>query len=498
MSRALDLDPSPLAAVVLTGIIIGLLLLFFCVYNAAILFKRWYVVLGAALVLLAELWYLSTWLFAALGAVLAAVMEPFFLVAALIYFVLMSVLFAAWAICNTRFAKCRNWRNFAWCAGGFAAGSFLLWGIAALSIYIYTGVMIDRTANSADPRRPLPQELLKRERELRPGSPQGPALHERGIELPLEAVNMWRGRRGKTVSEEAKKRTLEFAASEEGKAFFARNLELIDLYCRIAADGEFVPETSLALLQGYRFAARRCAAQAALAHYRKDAAAILPALEPAEKLEQAIYDHEQALIEGLVRLALTGMRMQMIVGCGPEAPEYAAQYREILKRFLAREAKMPSETGFIRNELARVRRFERGTFTYPKETGAYARIVNYPLTCAGLVYKLRQAEREAKLAPGWRKNGKVKPVKGNGARGAMRRALECRALYATALALKIYRCEKGEYPASLSALVPEYLDKLPGDPVTGGALRYRKFPKGGFMLSLPSSRAARVGSAPRY
>ena len=486
--------PVSFTALTIGAVAVCSLLTFFCFFNPAILFKRWYAVLGAALVLLAELSYLSTWLYAALGAIPAAVMEPFYLTALLILAVLLLAFLAAWAVCNTRFAKRRNWRNFAWCAGGFAVGSFLVWGISALSLYICTGALIDRTANAADPRRPVPPELLTRELELRSAADPA-ALRKRGIELPLAGRGRWIGAKGKTVSAEAKQRTQEFAASADGKAFFTGNRELIDLYCRIAAEGEFVPGSS-PYLKGYRDAVNRCAAQAALAHNRKDTAAILPALEPAEKLEQALYDHEATMIEGLVRIALTSIRMNMIIGCGPTAPEYAAQYREILKRFLAREAKVSFDVGWIRGRMQRARHFER--LSYPEDNGVYDRIVYYPLTCASLVYELRQAETEAKLASEWRKSGKVKLVKGNGARNAMRRALECRALYATALALKIYRCEKGEYPQDLAALVPGYLDKLPCDPVTGKALRYKKFPKGGFMLSAPSGRFARTGSAPRY
>ena len=52
-------------------------------------------------------------------------------------------------------------------------------------------------------------------------------------------------------------------------------------------------------------------------------------------------------------------------------------------------------------------------------------------------------------------------------------------------------------------LVPAYLDKLPVDPVTGKALRYKKNPKGkvGFELSASPAgrgRGMKVSSTPRY
>lgn len=475
-------------------------LAFLGVFNAAILFKRRYGVLIAVVVLFAEVMYLSMWLFYALGGVAAYFSESWRLPTSALFAVLLLLLFAAWAVFNVRCEKRRNWRNFVWTAVGFAVGSFLLWGISALALYIASATVTESTEQSAGKRGALPPELAKRERELR-ASLDLPKLHERGIELPLSDIRSWRGRKDKTVSAEGKKRTLEFAASDEGKAFFARNLELLDLYCRIAAEGEFELETSLAHLQGYRSVIRFCGDRAALAHYRGDAAQILPLLEPAEKLEQALYDHETTLIEGLVLLAMTDCRLRLVVGCGPEAPEYAAQYKALLKRFLAREAKIPADVRFIRDELKRIRRFERGSFTYAKDTGAYARLISYPTMCATLMGKLREAEKNEKLAAEWRKTGVV-PDAGNYDR-AMRRALACRAIYSAALALKAYRSEKGDYPDKLDALVPGYLDKLPVDPVTGKALRYKKNPKGkaGFELSAsPAGKGWRpkVSSMPRY
>lgn len=475
------------------------LLIYLCVFNAAILFRRWYFRIGAAIVLLAELSYVSIWLLSGIGAVFAVFTENR-LFGQLVLLALLIALLTAWAAYNIRRAKNRSWRNFAWCAGGFAAGSFLVWGVSALSFFIYAGNVIDRTASAADPRGKRSEELVKREQELRAANDYS-ALRKRGIELPLVGRGMWRGRRGKTVAEKTRQRTLEFAASAEGKAFFDRNAKLIDLYCQTAAEGEFSPETSLTHLQGYRNAARIAAAQAALAHYRKDAKAILPPLEKAEKLEKALYENEGTVIEGLVRIALTSMRMNVIVGCGPEAPEYAAQYRAILNRLLADAAKIPTETGFIRAELQRVRGFGNGNYTYPQGTGAYTRLVNYPTTCASLVCNIRNAEANAERAVEWRKSGRLPGDAGNYG-NAMRRALECRAFYATALALKIHRCEKGDYPETLDALVPDILSELPCDPLTGKPFVYRKMPKGGFMLSAQRiksvKRMLRITPAPRY
>jgi len=57
-----------------------------------------------------------------------------------------------------------------------------------------------------------------------------------------------------------------------------------------------------------------------------------------------------------------------------------------------------------------------------------------------------------------------------------------RALTVTALALKRYQLRHGQYPAQLSALVPEFLPAPPRDPADGKPLRYRLNLDGSFLL----------------
>jgi hypothetical protein len=51
-----------------------------------------------------------------------------------------------------------------------------------------------------------------------------------------------------------------------------------------------------------------------------------------------------------------------------------------------------------------------------------------------------------------------------------------------ACALERYRLAHGEYPPTLDALVPQYLDKLPHDVITGQPLHYRRTDDGRFIL----------------
>ena len=57
-----------------------------------------------------------------------------------------------------------------------------------------------------------------------------------------------------------------------------------------------------------------------------------------------------------------------------------------------------------------------------------------------------------------------------------------RELTTTALALKRYQLRHGQYPAELSALVPEFLPAIPRDPADGKPLRYHLKPAAAFLL----------------
>ena len=52
----------------------------------------------------------------------------------------------------------------------------------------------------------------------------------------------------------------------------------------------------------------------------------------------------------------------------------------------------------------------------------------------------------------------------------------------TAIALKRYQLTHGDFPADLTALVPEFVSAIPRDPVDGQPLRYRRNADGTFLL----------------
>jgi hypothetical protein len=52
----------------------------------------------------------------------------------------------------------------------------------------------------------------------------------------------------------------------------------------------------------------------------------------------------------------------------------------------------------------------------------------------------------------------------------------------TAVALERYRLAHGEYPETLDALAPQFIEKVPHDVVGGQPLHYRRTPDGQFVL----------------
>jgi len=66
--------------------------------------------------------------------------------------------------------------------------------------------------------------------------------------------------------------------------------------------------------------------------------------------------------------------------------------------------------------------------------------------------------------------------------GKVMRVETTKQVVVTAIALKRYQLKHGNYPTDLSSLVPEFLTKVPLDPVDGQPLRYRRNTDGTFLL----------------
>jgi len=67
----------------------------------------------------------------------------------------------------------------------------------------------------------------------------------------------------------------------------------------------------------------------------------------------------------------------------------------------------------------------------------------------------------------------------------------------TAIALKRYQLTHGDFPADLTALVPEFVSAIPRDPVDGQPLRYRRNADGTFLLYSVGENGKDDGGDPR-
>jgi hypothetical protein len=83
--------------------------------------------------------------------------------------------------------------------------------------------------------------------------------------------------------------------------------------------------------------------------------------------------------------------------------------------------------------------------------------------------------------------------------GAIEKTVECQTQVDQTLiacALERYRLARGSYPASLDALVPDYLAKLPNSPITGKPMNYSLKPDGTFLLWSPGWNLTSLGGKP--
>jgi|GEM_PF-2162982 len=480
----------PVREAVKSNLTILMLLTAWCAYlvyfNASLLFKRLHALWG--LLLFLELFFLGALAESAYtpiellysfpgGGLLNTTAPP----AKLLLPAAGAAALAWWAIWNLRHPKSQNWKNFARFAGGFAAFCLAAWGISSAALFAYSGRLIERTEYLAD-RRPAPPEQLYREileLESRMELPEG-------ISMPRSGFPWWQPSMPKVAPDDLKERTLKFVDSAEGKAYFARVYRQLALTARLLGEYRYVESRTgvLRSTEKCREITRRVTDAAALAHYRGETERVLPLLEPLEKLVRAVSSRGGILYQ-LTGWGIAAEHLAFAVSCGPELPEYAPHYRSLLDQ-CRREMFRPRADGEIREELKAIRRFRPPRNVGAKDSLCW-RIVRYPKYCATLTRNLNAV---LKLVAEAEKHGGYSAMPLPDATdlnrycyaSVMREHIAARVLYSIALALKVRRCEKGAYPETLDALVPEYLDRLPVSPRSGSVPAYRKLPNGIFEL----------------
>lgn len=229
----------------------------------------------------------------------------------------------------------------------------------------------------------------------------------------------------------------------------------------------------LYVLNCTRGCARIYAGKAAIYRETNQPEKILPELMKTIWIDADLLDNSPFLIVELVRIAGRGIWYDAMVQLGPNAEEYAPVYREALNFMKSRKVHLPHEAGYFLHALS-----DDIYPPYVKKPGIYATFLGIPpkMSTAGkgildslsIRPKLKELEnKEVFSATVKQPNGRLSNY-----RNAAIKSRTSIVVGTTALALKLYRVERGVYPNKIEQLVPEYLDKIPLCPVLGEPLKY--------------------------
>jgi len=221
--------------------------------------------------------------------------------------------------------------------------------------------------------------------------------------------------------------------------------------------------------------ARICAGRAALYHQINQPDKILPVLMKMIQIDEKILNDRPSVASELTRLACRSLWYTYLVKLGPDDAQCVPVYREALNFMKSRKIHLPSGAGMDLDSLNQIHpQNYREVLTMPLMLALAANDLSYALSAGPEVEKLSQLEvfGECRLtdSPHHKliaQESRISIVMGT-----------------TALALKLYCAEHGQYPDSLNQLIPEYLEKLPVSPVSGKPLAYQSDGKG-FTLNLP-------------
>ncbi len=307
----------------------------------------------------------------------------------------------------------------------------------------------------------------------------------RKMELPFDSVYNWKAGDplGTLVSQDKREYTLKIFDTPEFEAFCAA-------YEDVLKKGEGAGPVNFPLLNHVRGYARVRGARAALFFETGQEAKILPELMKITKVDTETLANPQCQLDELVRVAIRRIWYASMVRFGPDGPEYAPVYREALALMKSGKVQIPSELGYGLYLLDSSLRGDYSPYeSRGRQYNAYGRFLGYPVVIASCaesaaemlaLEKFRvECERDEVL-------GVLVKDKGM-ARSIWMTALKSKASKAqgvVAMALKLYRSEKGEYSTKLAQLVPEYLEAVPVEPHTGKPLIYESDGKT-FKLGFP-------------
>ena len=278
---------------------------------------------------------------------------------------------------------------------------------------------------------------------------------------------------------------IRISESPAGEKFTAGLAELAK-YDHIRFNGNYTDyDPMLQMLTEMRWMVRTGAARAAIAHYTGKTEQILPRLKAVTPVSRLL-DRQPWLICSMLHAAMDSIVVSQVIRLGPNAPEFADDYRFFLN-WLRNQDYTPSrgETEIIAESLK----------YYDKDVAKInplIRLLFRPLLLETRFYYLNRALRREKYFAACHNFPADDPIREN-----YLRLIISKGCNETALALKLYRSLHGKYPKSTTALVPEILPELPLDPVTGNPFRY-KLKGNDFELFTEAFKWMWVASEPLY
>ena len=213
----------------------------------------------------------------------------------------------------------------------------------------------------------------------------------------------------------------------------------------------------LSPLQHFRSLVRHRADIAELYFRTNQKEKVMPELLKYPELDRLIPADTPHLICELVRTAGRWIWIEALIQYGPEDKTHLSTYRELLDWSKSWQVHLPHEAGFYLALPVEVKGKVAAFFYTP-----YLNTTKY-----------RGFSEAVNRIPALKKLEQQEFISENGmyAKAAKRQRLGI-VLSQTALALKLFKIEKGEYPQKLSELVPRYLPKEYVSPYTGKKLNY--------------------------
>ena len=218
----------------------------------------------------------------------------------------------------------------------------------------------------------------------------------------------------------------------------------------------------LSNLNSYRYACRRYCDRAVLFNLTGEADKMFAEYDKYLELDKKYEDI--GLITYLVQVATRTIWGQSIVINAPDEEKYASWYRKNLEWSKSWKVILSNEAGFYLTDQRLVR--------YRLDTDSklilfIAIPIEKAVRCNGFYGTLKMFEKYNKL-----KDLEVFEFDGSQYITNLYRQRLAIVLNQIIFALKTYRAENGKYPDSLNALVPNYLDRIPPNPLKGEEFDY--------------------------